>query len=292
MTTTRQPLGRGLGALLPPPQYAQTRDDYLLCALDRIQPDPNQPRQHFDPTSLDELVQSVREKGIIQPLVVRPNGDDFVLIAGERRLRAATEAGLATAPVVIKDVDDDEVLEMALVENLQREDLNAIEEALAYERLLARPGMTQQVIANRLGRNRSTIANAVRLLGLHQDLQQMVVDGRLSPGHGRALLTAREPDRAHLANQAIADGMSVRELEATAREGRGTPGRRAGHGQAQLALQPYCDTVAQELSTLLDRPVTAKLRTRGGRLEIPFEGVDDLRLLRDQLNDALNAVSS
>ena len=215
--------------------------------------------------------------------MVRPDGDNYLLIAGERRLRAATEAGLATAPVVIKDVDDDEVLEIALVENLQREDLNPIEEALAYERLLARPGMTQQVVANRLGKSRSSVANAVRLLDLDPDLQQLVVDGALSAGHARALLAAPQEQRAELAAKALADALSVRELEAASRQRRSAQGRRAGEGRAQLALKPYCDSVATELTEHLSREVSVKLRTRGGRIEIPFDGLEDLRRLRDLL---------
>ena len=166
------PLGKGLGALLPPPSFAQTRDDSFLCPASRIQTDPHQPRQRFREEALEELSNSVREKGILQPLVVRPDGQDYMLIAGERRLRAAMAAGLERVPVVIKDVDDDEVLGLALVENLQRQDLDPLEEAVAYERLMDRPGMTQQVIASRRGKSRSAVANSLRLLALPSAIQQ------------------------------------------------------------------------------------------------------------------------
>ena len=141
MGIPRNALGRGLDALIATPRYAQVHDDYLLCPLARISPDPEQPRQHFDDQALEELCQSVREHGVIQPLVVRQNGDDFILIAGERRYRAATRLGLESVPVVIRDVATEEALELALIENLQREDLNPMEEAKAYKKLLERPGM-------------------------------------------------------------------------------------------------------------------------------------------------------
>ena len=278
------PLGRGLGALLPPPSFAQTRDDYLLCPTARIRPDPNQPRQRFPEEALAELAASVREKGILQPLVVRRDGEDYILIAGERRLRAAAAAGLERVPVVIKDVDPDEVLELALVENLQREDLDPLEEAHAFERLMGRPGMTQQAVASRLGKSRSAVANTLRLLALPGPIQQRVVDGDLSAGHARALLALHsETEQLALAEEATKEGLSVRQLEQAVRRKRGRAPRqgRAGHGGEALA--PYCQQIARELGDVIGRPVAVKLRARGGRVEISFDGIEDLRRLRDRL---------
>lgn len=282
MARPRQTLGRGLDALLPPPRFRQETDDYLLCPLDRIQPDPDQPRQRFDQEALDELVRSIREKGIIQPLVARPGPEGYVLIAGERRLRAAQALRLETVPVVVKDVSSDEALELALIENLQREDLDPIEEAEAYRRLLERPGMTQDLVARRLGRNRTTITNTLRLLKLEREHQAMVVDGRLSAGHGRALLVVSAPEaRRGLAERIVAQGLNVREAEQAARalSACSTPRqKRRAH-----ALQPYADGVAQELSDALGQSVTVTMRGRKGRIQIAFEGIEALRQLRDRM---------
>ncbi len=283
MGIPRNALGRGLDALIATPRYRQIHDDYLLCPLDRIAADPDQPRQHFDDVALEELCQSVREHGLIQPLVVRQQGDDYILIAGERRFRAATRLGLETVPVVIRDVATDEALELALIENLQREDLNPMEEAKAYKRLLERPGMTQDLVARRLGRSRSSVANALRLLGLDSAHQGMVIVGDLSPGHARALLSLDEAaDREILASRIVERSLSVREAEASARALRAsTKAQRPPPRRHPLA--PYCEGIAKEIGERLNTEVTVKVRGRKGRLEIPFDGIEDLRRLRDLL---------
>lgn len=283
MGIPRNALGRGLDALIASPRYAQVHDEYLLCPLDRISPDPDQPRQHFDDEALEELCQSVREHGVIQPLVVRQNGSDYILIAGERRFRAATRLGLESVPVVIRDVASDEALELALIENLQREDLNPMEEAQAYKRLLERPGMTQELVAKRLGRSRSSVANALRLLGLGRAHQSMVILGELTPGHARALLSLEEDaDRQILADRIVDRKLSVREAEASARAlGASTRAQRPAPRKHPLA--PYCESIAQEIGASLDTEVSVKVRGRKGRLEIPFDGIEELRRLRDLL---------
>lgn len=283
MGIPRNALGRGLDALIATPRFSQVHDDYLLCPLSRISPDPKQPRQHFDDEALEELCQSVREHGVIQPLVVRQHGDDYILIAGERRFRAATRLGLEAVPVVIREVATDEALELALIENLQREDLNPMEEASAYKRLLERPGMTQELVARRLGRSRSSIANALRLLGLDRAHQGMVILGDLTPGHARALLSLEEhADREILAARIVEKRLSVREAESSARALRAsTKAQRPTPRQHPLA--PYCEGIAQEISQTLSTEVTVKVRGRKGRLEIPFDGIEELRRLRDLL---------
>lgn len=283
MGIPRNALGRGLDALIASPRYTQVHDEYLLCPLARIAPDPDQPRQHFDDDALEELCQSVREHGLIQPLVVRQEGEGYILIAGERRYRAATRLGLDSVPVVIRDVASEEALELALIENLQREDLNPIEEAKAYKRLLERPGMTQELVARRIGRSRSSIANALRLLSLDRSHQGLVVTGEISSGHARALLSLEESaDRDILANRIIERKLSVREAEASARAlSASTRVQRPGPRKHPLA--PYCESIAQEIGHALTTEVQVKVRGRKGRLEIPFDGIEELRRLRDLL---------
>ncbi|MEZ4266373.1 MAG: ParB/RepB/Spo0J family partition protein [Myxococcota bacterium] len=281
MAAPRQSLGRGLGALLAPPRYANVSDEYFFCPIADIAADPLQPRQTFDAAALEDLVQSVREKGVLQPLIVRKVGAGYVVIAGERRLRAATAAGLEEVPVLVKDVASQEALELALIENIQREDLNPIEEALAYRRLLERPGMTQETLSHRVGKSRSAIANALRLLGLETELQAQVLDGRLSAGHARALLAIEDTEhRAELAARVSRDGLSVRDLEREAKQTRKPKAKRAV-AAADGPLKPYCDAIAREITELLGAPASVRIRGRKGKLVIAFQGVDELRRLRD-----------
>ena len=285
MSTGRQSLGKGLGALLPAPEYAAHRDDYFLCPVGEIQPDPEQPRRHFDDAALEELIISVREKGILQPLVVRthPEGPGYLLIAGERRLRAAQRLHLRDVPVLVKEVASDEAFELALIENIQREDLNPIEEALAFERLLKAEGMTQETLALRIGKSRSAIANARRLLKLSGSLQTLVEQGRLSSGHARALLSLDDISRRdELAERVIEDGLSVRETERLAKQwNRGAPRVRGPRKPGPLA--PYLEGLADEIGAALDLQATVKLRGRQGKLTLQFHGVEQLRTLRDLL---------
>lgn len=289
----RQALGKGLGALIAPPRYRNLDDSFFLCPVSEIRPDPHQPRQRFDDGALSELVDSIREKGVLQPLIVRrSDAGDYLIVAGERRFRAAKQAGLTEIPVLVKDVATDEALELALIENIQRQDLDAIEEALAYERLLQRSGYTQEVVARRVGKQRSTIANAVRLLRLPHDLQQRVIDGALTPGHARAVLSLDEPDlQQTLAQRITEEGLSVRQAEQAARRAR-TEARAASPDDPQAppkrpkrqpALKPYFDGVAQEITDALGLPTEVRSRGRRGRVVIEFATVEDLRTLRDRL---------
>ena len=283
MSTQRQTLGKGLGALLPAPQYSTARADYFLCPVGEVHPDPEQPRRFFDDDALEELVTSVREKGILQPLVVRtnPEGPGYLLIAGERRLRAAQRLVLRDVPVLVKEVASDEAFELALIENIQREDLNPIEEALAYARLLEPEGMTQDTLSHRIGKSRSAIANALRLLKLGDALRAHVERGRLSAGHARALLSIPIPDkRADLAAKVLEEGLSVRETEHLAKEWmRGEPTPRAPRKPGPLA--PYLESLAEEIGRALDVHAAVKLRGRQGKLTLEFHGVEQLRTLRD-----------
>lgn len=286
MARSRQALGKGLGALLQPPRFSNLNDDYFMCSLDELHPDPNQPRERFDSASLAELVRSIKEKGVLQPLIVRRDEQHYVLIAGERRLRAAREAGLDKVPVVVKDVASEEAFELALIENIQREDLNPIEEASAYQRLLERDGYTQDTVARRVGKDRSTVANALRLLRLETPTQQLVIDGQLSAGHARALLALRQPEaRRELAKRVVDQGLSVRQTEEAVRKA-SKPGekRKAERSPRRNGpLRPYYDSLAAELSETLGCAVAVKSRGRKGRLVIEFRSVEELRTLRDRL---------
>src|SRR6056297_1454866 len=222
----RRGLGRGLSALMadiepeaePATEPAQRPTQVL--PVDQLFPNPDQPRRSFDTEALEELTNSIRSKGVIQPLIVRQRGESgsqFEIVAGERRWRAAQAAGVHEVPVVLRDFSDEDVLEIAIIENIQRADLNPIEEAAGYEQLMNRFGHTQEKLAQALGKSRSHIANLVRLLSLPDDVQRLLRDGRLSSGHARALITSDNPSE--LAQQVVKRGLSVRETEKLAKKG-------------------------------------------------------------------------
>ena len=211
----RKALGRGLDALLP---SSTSSSSLVQLDIELIRPNPLQPRIVFDPEKLEELATSLKSKGILQPIVVRPAEGGYQIIAGERRWRASQRAGIQSIPAIIHDVSDREMVELALVENLQRDDLNPIEEAQAYQMMNSQFGLTQEQIADRVGRSRVAVANTLRLLQLPQLIQSMVVNDQLSMGHARALLPLPESDQLRLA-RAIADkGLSVRQTEARVRK--------------------------------------------------------------------------
>jgi ParB family chromosome partitioning protein len=227
-TAPKSRLGRGLGSLMSPPPAVAARPEaesgaegrtYFQCPVEQIVPLAGQPRTVFDERRLEELANSIRESGIIQPLVVRQTGGGmYALIAGERRWRAAQRAGLTTVPVVVRETTDADVYVLALVENIQRADLSPVEEALAYERLLVETGMTHDGLADRVGKSRAAITNALRLLKLPEPVRELIRSGELSAGHARALLTAPEPVRLELAERIVSDELPVRQAEAIARE--------------------------------------------------------------------------
>jgi ParB family chromosome partitioning protein len=274
----RKGLGRGLSALmsdvnLRPESEGQRRADQRL-PVEKLRPNPLQPRKDFDQAALDSLAESLRQKGVIQPLVVRPVGDMYEIVAGERRWRAAQIAQLHEVPVVIRDLDDTEVLEVAIIENIQREDLNAIEEALGLRQLIDRFGHTQEKIAEALSKSRSHVANLLRLLVLPDDVQIMVRDGTLSAGHARALIGT--PDPLALARQVASHGLSVRETEKLARDSGDSSKNRAR--TAPTSPEKDADTRALEgdLSAHLGLKVEIDHRGEGGALLIRYRNFDDL----------------
>jgi len=275
-------LGKGLGALLSTEDiYDLESPGFFLCPIEKIRPNPDQPRKHMDQDSLEGLAGSIKEKGILQPLVVWEVDGVYELIVGERRWRAAQKAGLKAVPVVIKDVSPDELLELALVENIQREDLNPLEEAMAYSRLIDELGLTQSQVASRVGRERSTVANFLRLLQLPDYAQADLLDGRLNMGHARAILMLEDPEsRKELRDQIIKIDLSVRQAEALAR--RLAKGKRLG---ARVRREdPDIRNLCEDLTRRLGSKVKIVQTKRGGRLEIRYRSVQDLerviRLLR------------
>src|SRR5450755_561936 len=274
----RPALGRGLAALIPA-AAAPSREGVQTIPIERIRPERGQPRQHFDRPALEELAASIRQKGILQPILVRRDGTDYRLVAGERRWRAAQLAGLHEVPALVRDLSDEEVFEIALIENLQREDLDPIEEALAYQRLIDERGLTQEEAADRVGKDRSTVANALRLLKLPTGLRDALAAGTLSPGHGRALLVVTAPERLlRLAQLVIDRQLSVR---ATERLARAENAPRPAASRAGGNNSPNVVKVREDLQRALG--VKVSLRARGGRgkIEIPFRSLDEFdRILR------------
>jgi ParB family transcriptional regulator, chromosome partitioning protein len=216
---TRKALGRGLGALLSAEGTATATEDANEVPIDLIDPSGLQPRSVFDDTKLDELARSISANGVVQPVLIRRKGARFELIAGERRWRAAQRAGLTKVPAILRDVSDDKVLELALIENIQREDLNPIEEARAYKKLIEAVGLTQETVAERVGRDRSYVTNYLRLLRLPADLQELLQTGRLSTGHARTLLAVNEvATQRRIARRVIEQDLSVRATERLVRQ--------------------------------------------------------------------------
>ena len=285
----RPGLGRGLNALLgemaretpvSADGAAQQSSGVRMLPVSSLSPHPDQPRRHFDEAMLDELAASIASRGVIQPIVVRPHGHDYQIVAGERRWRAAQRARLHEVPVVVRDFDDAETLEIALIENIQREDLNAIEEAQAYQRLAGEYGHTQEVLAKIVHKSRSHVANLRRLLELPAQVQAQVVDGSLSMGHARALLGS--PDVETLADQVVSRGLSVRETEKLARDAK--PGRSRSGKPAEPRI-PDADIAALErqLADLLGLQVRVAHTETGGTLTLSYSTLDQLDMVCQRL---------
>lgn len=288
MSGMKRGLGRGLGALLP--EVEASREGGREIELERVRPNSGQPRKHIDPEKLEELAASIREHGVVQPVVVRPSGDGFELVAGERRWRAAKLAGLRTIPAVVRDLSESQVMEIALIENLQREDLNPIEEARAYRRLIEEFGLTQDELARRLGKSRPQIANTLRLLNLHPEVQEQVFRGEVSMGHAKVLLSLESAAvQAELARRVAQRKLSVRETEeaakALARPRPGGMGRARDGAERSIAAAHSADIAEVEatLRAKLGTPVSIVCGSPKGRIEIAFFGEEDLVRVTDLL---------
>jgi ParB family chromosome partitioning protein len=277
----RPALGKGIGALLTSATQEGGRK-YFLCPIEELRPHGQQPRKTFNDEKMAELVASIREKGIIQPLVVRQVDGHYQIIAGERRWRAAQKAGLREVPVVIQDVSEDWALEMALIENLQREDLNAIEEAEAYRGLIEGFDLSQEEVAKRVGKDRSTVANALRLLRLPDQVRADVVGARLSMGHARALLALEaEEDILEARAQVVHKRLSVRETEALVKKIKSFGS--LPRPKAKKEADPELVHLAGEIKRALGTQVKIVPRGRGGKIEITYFTAQDLDRLVELL---------
>jgi len=273
----RKALGKGISAIIPDVSLVFDKKKNLLVdiPLEKISTNPDQPRRDFDAHGLEELSRSISEKGILQPVVVRSVGDDFQLIVGERRVRAAKLAGMKKIPAIVWDVSHhSEMLELALVENLQREDLNPIDEARAYEKLIKDCGLTQKEVSQKVGKDRTSVANALRLLKLPAEVQSRVVQKTISAGHARALLALQnQEDQVALAERIVGGGLSVREVErAVQRKKRQAPRIRVARAQKSPELRE----LEERLQRFLGTAVRIKRAGKKGRLEIEFYSDEDL----------------
>jgi ParB family chromosome partitioning protein len=275
-------LGKGLEALIPGGLSAPSDDarDYLLCDVAIIKPNRYQPRRHFADEDMADLAASIRAQGVIQPLLVRKDGTGYELVAGERRLRAAKMAGLSQVPVVIKDITNGEMLEMSIVENIQRADFNPIEEANAYHRLMTEFGLTQDQAAERVGKSRSAVANFLRLRQLDDAIQTSIVEGAISMGHARALLGLESiPGRRSAWRTIIAKKLSVRETEQMIRKLKSAPPKPAKRPPNEV--DRHLSMLAEDLSRYYGTKVTIQRQKKSGTVAIEFYNDDDLdRLLR------------
>ncbi len=276
----RKALGRGLSALFP--EIAISEDDrgFFYCPIESISPNPRQPRQNFSDSEMAELVNSIKEKGVIQPILVSRTKDGFQLIAGERRWRAAQKAGLNKIPVWIRDASPAEALELALIENIQRTDLNPIEEASAYQEMIQNFNLTQVVLSKRIGKDRSTIANFLRLLKLPSIIQQDLIDGQFTIGHARVLINIESPlVQKEIRDLIIEKSLSVRQTEALVKKTLAPKKARGPKGGTDY----YIESLAKDLQKSLATKVSIKRKGEKGRIMIEFYSDEELSRLIDRL---------
>lgn len=296
MAEKRPALGRGLSALIPPAPPAPPPEAPVQAVptpvrpagppheldIDLLTPNPRQPRTYIEEQALEELAQSIRGNGVIQPVIVRPAGDRYEIVAGERRWRAAQRAGLLKVPVVVRHVPDANLLQVALIENIQRENLNPIEEAQAYRRLLDEMHLSQEAIASAVGKDRATVANYIRLLRLPAEVRNDVATSAISMGHARALLALPdEPAQRRVAREVVSRGLSVRETEAIVRRETAPPAPAAD----PVKSDPNTRAAEDQLKLALGTRVRILRQRRGGRIEIDFSSEDELQRLFEQLTD-------
>lgn len=280
----KKALGRGLNALVGEAQHETgSGKPETTLPLNMVQPNPNQPRTHFNETELNELSESIKEHGVLQPLLVRKKGSKYEIIAGERRYQASKIAGLDEVPVIIRDVDDQEMLALALIENLQRADLNPLEEAKGYRQLIDASGMTQDALSKAVSKSRSAITNSLRLLDLPEEVQQMVFDGKLTAGHARAILAVPYEDaRIKLAEKVVSEGLSVRATENLA------PLFSAGDApRAPRRVMPQSyKKAARVLRQALNTNVRVKCTRGKNKIEIEFKDEEELSLILGRIIQA------
>ena len=289
MTTERtaRGLGKGLSALLgeaptsPPPAEAANRSGVREVEIARIGPNPNQPRSHFDEEALAELADSIAERGVLQPILLRRNGGEaFEIIAGERRWRAAQRAGLHSIPAVVRDgVDEEETAELALIENIQREDLNAIEEAEGFRQLINRYGHTQEAVAQIVHKSRSHVANLLRLLDLPEFVRQSLMRGDINMGHARAVAAAPDPE--NLTREIVKKGLSVRQAEARAKRAKKGPGELVL--DKSRAIDPDLAALERQLGDMLGVKVQVSHKGQGGTVALHYSSLEQLDMICQRL---------
>jgi ParB family transcriptional regulator, chromosome partitioning protein len=276
MATKKMGLGKGLGALIPELEPEGPKS-LLYCGIEEIRPNRSQPRKYFDEPKLQELADSIREKGILEPLIVRRTAEGYEIVVGERRWRAAQKAGLKEVPVLLKEGDDREVLELSLIENLHRDDLNPIEEAEAYKRLAEEFGLNQEALATRLGKDRSTVANTLRLLKLPYEVREELLRNRITSGHARAILSleSREKQK-ELCGLVIQKGLSVREAENLAKRWSKPSGKVTASEKKRGDLESQLIALGDSLKRQLGTKVEIRAKGKRGKIEIEYYSFEDL----------------
>ncbi|HEX5258172.1 MAG TPA: ParB/RepB/Spo0J family partition protein [Sphingomicrobium sp.] len=286
-------LGMGLQALLgeaartPGPERHEGAGGVREIEVSRIRPNPNQPRIQFDENALEELADSIRERGVLQPILLRSDGDNYMIVAGERRWRAAQRAQLHAIPAIVREIDESTIAELALIENIQREDLNPLEEAEGYRQLIKRHGHTQEGVSQLVHKSRSHVANLLRLLELPEFVRQSLLKGDISMGHARAVATAPDPDA--LAREVIRKGLSVRQTEEQARRERMKPGAgsdiaRASARNAAKAVDADLQALERQLGDMLGLKVQVSHKGRGGAVTLHYSSLDQLDMICQRLS--------
>lgn len=276
MVTKRMALGKGLGALIPELEQAEGKT-LLYCGIEEIRPNRSQPRKHFDESKLQELAESIKEQGILEPLIVRRIDQGYELIVGERRWRAAQKAGLKEVPVLVKEVEGRKALELSLIENLQREDLNPIEEAEAFKHLIEEFGISQGELSTRIGKDRTTITNALRLLKLPIEIRNQLLQNRITSGHARAILSLESKEKQkELCALIIRKGLSVREAETLAKRWTEKPKRKVTRESSRGDLESQLNSLQDSLKRHLGTKVSITHKGKRGKIEIEYYSPEDL----------------
>jgi ParB family chromosome partitioning protein len=283
---SKKALGKGIDALIQQvddPGSAAEKDDISRLPLRSIEPNPHQPRTEFDQEALEELSESIKQQGVIQPIIVEKSTQGYTIVAGERRYRAARMAGLSEVPVIVRSFTEEEKLEIALIENVQREDLNPLEEAKAYRHLMENNNLNQEGLARKIGKKRSTVANSVRLLKLPEDMQESIVAGELSSGHARAILSVVNPaDQRILYQRILNDALSVREAERQAagfNKGIRSSEKDRSKKKSEQPVSPEVQDIEQKFLDALGTKVTLKGNLNKGKIEISYYSKEDLERL-------------
>ncbi len=292
MTKSKGGLGRGLGALLPdfdePAVAEDERHKIVELDVERVMPNPDQPRKHFDEDQMTDLVESIREHGVLQPIIVAPKGDDYLIVAGERRWRAAKRVGLTMIPAIVKDLSEDQIFELALIENIQRADLNPIEEARGYKQLADRFGYSAELIAKRMGKSRPQVANTMRLLSLPEEVLAFVEEEKLSVSHVRPLLALNDAKwQIEFAHEIYQSNLSVRDVETMINKlkekGTITTVTKQVIFEEPPTVSPELVSIQEQLKNRLGTQVRIKSSGKKGKIEIEFYGRDDLKRVLDAL---------